>query len=90
MATEPMIEFTELTHLDSAWEIVCDYDEQFHCGAAAAWEMRLACNCGCKGVRLACEDCKNLWMAADGAATCPACGEVTAPARHIFWHVAAL
>lgn len=68
--------------------IPCDYANQFSCGPApAGWEMRLACSCGNTGVRLACTDCKDAWLMADSAAECPACGDITAPARHIFWLV---
>jgi hypothetical protein len=89
MSTEPIVEFTELEHLD--FLVACDYGDQFQCGpAVAGWEMRLACNCGHKGVRLACDDCKDKWLTADSAAECPACSEITAPARHLFWHVAEL
>lgn len=89
MATEhDSMVFTEII---GAIEIPCEYGDQFGCGPApAGWEMRLACPCGHAGVRLACGDCKNKWLTADSAAECPACGDVTAPARHLFWHVVAL
>jgi len=78
-------EFTMLVHELS---VPCDYGDQFKCGPApAAWEMRLACGCGNTGVRLACTDCKDRWLAADSAAECPKCHGITAPARHIFWLV---
>ena len=81
------IQFTELEEIVGAIEICCDYDNQFYCGEAAQWEMRLACDCGYKAVRLSGDQCKVRWLNSDVAAECPVCGLVTAPARHLFWHV---
>lgn len=68
-------------------EIPCDYDRLLHCGpSAATWEMRAACGCGQKAVRLACEGCKDILLQTEEALSCPAsCGELFAPARRAFW-----
>lgn len=91
MAPEGGVEIIDLTEIVGDIEIPCDYDRLFHCGPAAAkWEMRGACGCGAKGVRLVCEGCKDAVIATDDGLMCNACGVVTAPARLIFWHIQAL
>lgn len=88
MHPEATITPLELTEIVGELSLPCEYGDQFKCGPSpAGWEMRLACGCGNTGVRLACTDCKDKWLTADSAAECPSCGDITAPARHLFWLV---
>lgn len=87
MSTEPIVEFTELEHLD--FEVPCDYDRLGKCGGSAAhWVMIARCPCGAGAVRLACGACKNMLVSTENALSCPSeCGEVFAPARRAFSRV---
>lgn len=70
-------------------EVPCDYDRMFRCGPSAAeWEMRAACGCGDKAVRLVCTDCKEAVLKDGVAVACPSdCGTIHAPARRVFWFI---
>lgn len=71
-------------------EIPCDYHGDLgYNDAPASWVMFKVCPiCDERGAKLVCEDCKSIRMSADAGVYCnPGCGEIVAPARHMYTRV---
>jgi hypothetical protein len=71
-------------------EIPCDYMGDTICpGGVAKWVMFKCCpECSTHSACLACETCKEARMRSDMGVVCkPGCGEIVAPARHMYTRV---
>lgn len=74
-------------------EIPCDHIGDGFCpGAPAKWAMLWKCpSCSHGGLSLACDDCKDMRLSSsDGVEDISGCGDVIAPARHMYVRVEAL
>lgn len=87
-----MMETEDITVLEMVEDhaIPCDYSDDWACSdAPATWVMFKACPvCDKRGARLVCETCKDVRMSTEDGLICqPGCGEVVAPARHMYSRV---
>ncbi|HET6917265.1 MAG TPA: hypothetical protein VFH56_14320 [Acidimicrobiales bacterium] len=79
VTTEPVIHHSHVfvEWLCGSHEIACDYsDRDWCCKSEAKWVLYVACPaCTHSQIRLAGTGCKDLFLGADYALECPACGE---------------
>lgn len=91
MSPEQMTDHEIFTDLvgDLIVEHPCFYHEWSKCGPASArWIMHGCCpSCGHVSRRLVCGQDKNILMSTEAGLLCVECGEVTAPARHLYFDV---
>lgn len=82
-----------ITELDAEIQLPCDYYGDGTCqDLPAKWVMFKHCpECDERGAKLVCTSCKDARMTSEAGLVClPGCGEVVAPARHMYSGVEAL